>query len=517
MHLNDTEAWHKLTEHKQSLQKSSLSKLFQKDKQRFQHFSVQAPHWLLDYSRHLIDDKAIKLLFALANQAKVREAIKDLFDGKKVNNTEKRAALHSELRNPKTKRTDIRNTLDKMRDFCKALHNHSYKTFLGEAFTDVYVIGIGGSSLGPKFVNDALALYKHGNLRVHFSSSLDPTETAVDFKNINPNSTLFIIASKSFATSETMEKASSFKKWLTSVLGNEECIQRHFVALTQNTKAALDFGINEDNIFPLCEEIGGRFSLWSSIGLPIALHIGFGRFEELLSGAHAMDQHFQKSDYTENLPVILALLGIWYRNFWDYHAHAIIPYSLHLRLLPSYVQQLEMESNGKRVNKTGEDLTYDTAPIVWGDIGTNSQHSFHQLLHQGTESISVDFIAFKHSLNPIGKLNNMLFANCIAQAQVLAFGQTLKGADNSPHHFTPGNKPSSLLLCEKLTPASLGALIAAYEHKAFVQGVIWDINSFDQYGVELGKLYAENYLTDIEKNKASTIGAINWFKEKNHE
>lgn len=502
-----------LNQQKETLLNTNLRKLFTDDAQRFANFSVNAPHWLLDYSRNLIDEKCMRLLIQLATETNLKKSIESMFGGEKINATENRAVLHTQLRDPKPRMICITETLEKMKDFCESIHNQTYCTIAGTKFTDVVNIGIGGSNLGPEFITNALSNYKTSDLRYHFASNIDPAELKLKLKKIEPESTLFIISSKSFTTTETLKKAQLAKTLITSFLGTEKCM-RHFVAVTSNPEKAIEFGIDEENIFPMWDWVGGRFSAFSAVGLPIALSIGFDNFKQLLDGAHDMDQHFRHAPFSENLPVILALLGIWYRNFYGYNAHAIIPYSLYLEQLPDYLQQLEMESNGKCITKNGESVDFNTAPIIWGGVGTNSQHSFHQLLHQGMTSSSIDFIAFKHSLNKVDELNEMLFANCIAQAQALAFGLTIDEADNNPHRVMPGNKPSSLLLSEKLTPQSLGALIAAYEHKVFVQGALWDINSFDQYGVELGKKLAADYLQDIETQKLSDVGAINWFNKK---
>jgi glucose-6-phosphate isomerase len=507
--INKTPAWQALKAHQAQLQQTTIGDLLSSPA-RFEQCSEQAPHWLLDFSRNKVTDETLSLLIQLAETAELPQAIQAMFSGEKINTTEQRAVLHSALRDPHTTHTEVKKTLDEMAAFCKAVHDQTWRGYTDKPITDIVNIGIGGSNLGPKLVVDALRHYAQPAICSHFVSNIDPTDLARTLETLNPETTLFVMASKTFTTIETMTNAKAAKHWLQTACGEASLLKHHFVAVTASPEKAAAFGI--DVIFPFWDWVGGRYSLWSAIGLPIALSLGMDHFRQLLSGAHAVDQHFQQTDLQHNVPVLMGLLGIWHHNFLGMPTHAVIPYASYLHLLPAFLQQLDMESNGKRVNKAGQPVDYQTGPVIWGGVGSDTQHSFHQLLHQGTQVAGIDFILFKESLDPIGDQQTMLFANGIAQAQALACGRTLAQADNNPHRVMPGDRPSNLLLCDRLTPESLGALLALYEHKVFTQGVIWGINSFDQFGVELGKALANQCLAALESKDESTIGAIEWFK-----
>jgi glucose-6-phosphate isomerase len=484
----------------------------------------------------------MKLLFQLAEDSGLKLWIEKMFNGEKINNTENRAVLHTALRNRSSKSVivdgqdvmpEIRSVLQHMRVFSESVRNGDWKGYSGEKIVDIVNIGIGGSDLGPVMVTEALKPYGKPGLKVHFVSNVDATHIAEVLKYVNPETTLFIIASKTFTTQETIANANTAKKWFLDYAKDEKYIAKHFVALSTNSKEVSKFGIDTKNMFEFWDWVGGRYSLWSAIGLSIALYIGMDNFEELLTGAFEMDEHFRYTPFEENIPVILAVLGIWYNNFFGAETHAILPYDQYLHRFPAYFQQGDMESNGKRVTRDGEVVDYSTGPIIWGEPGTNGQHAFYQLIHQGTKLIPADFIAPVKSHNPIDEHHLMLLSNFFAQTEALMKGKSEDEARNElknqglsgealdkllPHKIFEGNKPTNSILVDMITPRSLGSLIAMYEHKIFVQGIIWNINSFDQWGVELGKQLAKVILPELKNDEkvnshdSSTNGLINYFK-----
>ena len=534
-----TAAWKALNEHF-AQNDFELRTLFQYNPERFNQFSVQREHYLFDYSKNLIDEKTFTLLQNLAEECDLKSAIKSMFSGEKINETEDRAVLHTALRDFSDKeilvdgeniKPGIKKVLNQMKTFSEKIISGTHKGFSGKEITDVVNIGIGGSDLGPVMVCSALKHYKT-RLNAHFVSNVDGNHIAEVLKNLNPETTLFIIASKTFTTQETMTNAVSAKDWFLKS-GKQEDVEKHFVALSTNTEAVKKFGIAEENIFEFWDWVGGRYSLWSAIGLSIVLFIGYENFEELLKGANETDIHFQTADFKENVPVLMGLLGIWYRNFFDAGTYTILPYSQYLDRFPAYLQQGDMESNGKCVDRNGHFVEYETGPIIWGEPGTNGQHAFYQLIHQGTELIPADFIAYKKSLNVISDHQEILLANFFAQTEALAFGKNetearaeLKQSGLSEEEVDRlvnykvfhGNTPTNSLFFKELTPYSLGQLIALYEHKIFVQGIIWNIFSFDQFGVELGKVLAKKILTEIKSDDkisshdSSTNGLIQYYK-----
>lgn len=545
--LTEKPEWKALVDHQASLSGTHMRELFEQDPERFEHFFATAAGISLDYSKNLLTRETIPQLMALARACKVPEQIQAMFRGDNINTSEKRPALHVALRNlgddPITvEGTDImpevRSTLGRMEEFVWRIRSTQWRGFTNKPFTDVVSIGIGGSFLGPKLVSAALKPYWHGRLNCHYVANIDGSHITEVLRHINPETTLFLIQSKSFRTQETLENTKVAREWFLHNGGDEALISKHFVAVTANEKEAIDFGIAEENIFPMWDWVGGRYSLWSAIGLPTALTIGMENFRSLLSGANAMDQHFREAPLEENLPVIMALLGIWYGNFWGADAHAILPYDHYLRGLPAHLQQLDMESNGKCVTRAGEPVNYDTGPIIWGGAGANGQHAYHQLLHQGTRMSPADFIIPLRTHNPVGSHHAILFANCLSQTQALMRGKSLdearaelrdQGLDTdaietlAPHKVIPGNKPTNTILFERSTPRIVGALVALYEHKTFVQGAIWDVDSFDQWGVELGKQLGTDILDrllksgDGRKTDSSTDGLIELFRRKHRD
>ncbi len=540
--LTSSAAWQALRHEAQAMGGAHLRDLFARDPQRFDRFSLRIDDFLLDYSKNRITEGTLRLLFDLARQSDL-EAWRDrMFAGEKINATEGRAVLHVALRNRSRRRIlvdgedvmpAVNAVLARMRDFAQQLRDGTWKGHGGETITDVVNIGIGGSDLGPCMVCEALHPYQRADLRVHFVSNVDGAHLMDTLAGLNPARTLFIVASKTFTTQETMTNAGSARAWLTGGLGSQSAVSRHFVAVSTNAAAVQAFGIDPANMFVFWDWVGGRYSLWSAIGLPIAIAVGMERFEELLAGAHAMDEHFRGAPLERNMPVILALLGIWYRDFLGAASQAVLPYDQHLSRLPAYLQQADMESNGKSVRRDGTRVDYATGPIVWGEPGTNGQHAFYQLLHQGTELVPADFIVAAEASVPIGDHHDKLLANFLAQTEALAFGRTaeeacaeldaqgLEGNELTsllPHKLFPGNRPTSSILYRRLTPATLGRLIALYEHKIFVQGIIWGINSFDQWGVELGKQLAKAILPELSgpaaigSHDSSTNGLINAVK-----
>ncbi len=531
----ETQSWEALEDH--FLQNDfELRTLFQYNPNRFDEFSVKRPDYLFDYSKNLIDSKTKELLLQLAEEAQLKEAIDKMFSGDKINETEGRAVLHTALRDfsedpilvdGENIKPKIKAVLEHMKTFSETIISGAHKGFSGKEITDVVNIGIGGSDLGPVMVCSALKHFKT-RLDVHFVSNVDGNHIAEVLKNLNPETTLFIIAS------ETMTNANSAKDWFLKA-GSPEDVAKHFVALSTNIEAVKKFGIAEENIFEFWDWVGGRYSLWSAIGLSIVLAVGYNNFESLLKGANETDVHFKTADFSENVPVLMALIGIWYRNFYGAASYSILPYSQYLDRFAAYLQQGDMESNGKSVDRNGEFVEYETGPIIWGEPGTNGQHAFYQLIHQGTELIPADFIAYAKSCNKVSDHQDKLLANFFAQTEALAFGKTEEEAKADMQKtgtseadierlvnfkVFQGDNPTNSLLIKELTPFSLGQLIALYEHKIFVQGVIWDIFSFDQFGVELGKVLAGKILPELENNEvvkthdSSTNGLINYYKEE---
>ena len=508
--LTQSRAWQALKAHQQTLADASIARLFAADPQRFENFSLQLGDLLLDYSKNLITADTIKLLAALARERDVGGQTHRMFSGEKINASENRAALHTALRGKQPVTVDgadvmpqVRATLERMRAFCNSVRSGAG----GARFSDIISIGIGGSHLGPALVTQALAPYADAGLRVHFVSNVDGAALQRTLKPLNPAATLVVVISKTFTTVETLANAHSVRDWLVAGGGN---IARHFAAVTADTARAVEFGIAEERVFPFWDWVGGRYSLWSAVGLPAALAVGMERFEELLHGAHEMDEHFRNATFEKSMPVILALLGIWYNNFFGAASHAILPYDESLALLPAYLQQLDMESSGKRATHDGETVDHDTGAVIWGAPGTDAQHSFFQLLHQGTRLIPADFIAACQSQLAGDRQHAILVANFFAQTAALMNG--------APDKAFPGNRPSNSILIRKLTPHALGLLLALYEHRVFVQNAIWGINAFDQPGVELGKQLAVRILPELEGTDpvtaydASTNGLINFYK-----
>jgi glucose-6-phosphate isomerase len=520
-----------------------MKELFAQDPNRFHAFHLEFNDILVDYSKNRITSETISLLLELANEANVKAAAEAMFNGEKINNTEKRAVLHTALRNRsnnpvyfegKDVMPDVNTVLQKMKAFCEKVRTGAWKGYTGKSITDVVNVGIGGSDLGPYMVTEALKPYGKEDLRMHFVSNVDGTHMAECLKKVNPETTLFVIASKTFTTQETIANAEAAKAWFLTTAKNENHVACHFVALSTNAKAVAAFGIDTANMFEFWDWVGGRYSLWSAIGLSIALYIGFENFEALLTGAHDMDVHFRNTSYEKNIPVILALLGIWYNNFYEADSHAILPYDQYMHRFAAYFQQGDMESNGKSVTRDGDSIHYSTGPIIWGEPGTNGQHAFYQLIHQGTKLIPCDFIAPVHSHNPIGDMHKMLLSNFFAQTEALMKGKTAEEARKElekaglsaneveelvPHKVFAGNKPTNSIFCLKITPRVLGSLIAMYEHKIFVQGMIWNVNPYDQWGVELGKQLAKIILPELDgkeevrNHDSSTNGLINYFKK----
>jgi glucose-6-phosphate isomerase len=535
-----TKAWKKLQQHYQETKNVHLRELFSKGEGRGQKFSIQWNDFLVDYSKNRITEETLELLLQLANEAGLPKAIDSYFGGELINQTEGRAVLHTALRAKKGEKVlvDGANIVDevfevkeKIKVFSEAVISGERKGHTGKAFTDIVNIGIGGSDLGPVMVTEALKYYQN-DLKTHFVSNVDGDLVHEVLKELNPETTLFIIVSKSFTTQETLSNALTIKKWFLKN-ASEKDVADHFVAVSTNLKKIKEFGIADDNVFPMWDWVGGRFSLWSAVGLSIALSVGYENFEALLDGAHEMDVHFKEAPFQDNIPVLLGLISVWYNNFYGAETEAIIPYTQYLQRFSAYLQQGIMESNGKSMDRNGNRVGYETGTIIWGEPGTNSQHAFFQLIHQGTKLIPTDFIGYKKSLHGDVDHHNKLMANYFAQTEALMNGKTaeevrkelessgVSGEDLErllPFKIFEGNKPTNSILIEKLTPKSLGALIALYEHKIFVQGVIWNIFSYDQWGVELGKELAKNILSDIEnseigKHDSSTLNLLHYFKQ----
>jgi glucose-6-phosphate isomerase len=534
-----TRAWRDLQAHHGAMRHTHLRSLFAEDPDRFARFSARFEDLLLDYSKHRVDAQTMELLFALARECRLPDAIRALFAGEQLNESEGRAVLHVALRrrrdgdpilvDGRNVLEDVDAVLDRMRAFSERVRLGEWTGYSGKAITDVVNLGIGGSDLGPLMATEALKHYQ-GPLRPHFVSNVDGTHLVETLKDLDPETTLFLVASKTFTTQETLTNAHSARRWFLEHARHEEHVARHFAAMSTNTEAVTAFGIDPRNMFPFWDWVGGRYSLWSAIGLPIALAVGFNRFRELLDGAEAMDRHLLETPFEENLPVIMALLGIWYRNFFGAESHAVLPYDQYLHRFPAWLQQTDMESNGKHTDRNGQPVNYATGPIIWGEPGTNGQHAFYQLLHQGTTLVPCDFIVPATSHNPIGDHHAKLLANCFAQSEALMNGKTAlearreleaEGHDPAaierllPFKVFEGNRPSSTLLARRLDPRTLGSLVALYEHKIFVQGVLWNVFSFDQWGVQLGKQLAGRILPEIGADTpatghdASTNGLIN--------
>ncbi|GAA8394701.1 glucose-6-phosphate isomerase [Helicobacter pylori] len=525
--LTQLKTYPKLLKHYEEIKEVHMRDWFSKDKERASRYFVQLESLSLDYSKNRLNDTTLKLLFELANDCSLKEKIEAMFKGEKINTTEKRAVLHTALRSLNDTEIlldnmevlkSVRSVLKRMRAFSDSVRSGKRLGYTNQVITDIVNIGIGGSDLGALMVCTALKRYGHPRLKMHFVSNVDGTQILDVLEKINPASTLFIVASKTFSTQETLTNALTARKWFVERSGDEKHIAKHFVAVSTNKEAVQQFGIDEHNMFEFWDFVGGRYSLWSAIGLSIMIYLGKKNFNALLKGAYLMDEHFRNAPFESNLPVLMGLIGVWYINFFQSKSHLIAPYDQYLRHFPKFIQQLDMESNGKRISKKGEIIPYDTCPVVWGDMGINAQHAFFQLLHQGTHLIPIDFIASLDKKPNAKGHHEILFSNVLAQAQAFmkgksyeeALGELLsKGLDKNEakdlahHRVFFGNRPSNILLLEKISPSNIGALVALYEHKVFVQGVIWDINSFDQWGVELGKELAVPILQELEGHKSN--------------
>lgn len=538
-----TESWKKLHDEFKRIEPLHIKSLFASDENRFNKMHLVWGDFLIDFSKNRIDDNILNTLVALAKECKLREAIHSMYSGEKINETEKRSVLHIALRNRSNTPIlvdgqnivpGVNAVLQQMRDFSNKLHTGSWLGYTGKPITDIVNIGIGGSDLGAVMVTEALKPYWDKGITPHFVSNVDGSHIFQVLKKVKPETTLFIIASKTFTTQETMTNAQSARTWFVAHAG-EAAISKHFVALSTNAVEVSKFGIAVENMFPFWDWVGGRYSLTSAIGLPIVCAIGYERFEELLDGFHAMDNHFKEADFDKNIPVLLALIGIWYTNFFDADTEAILPYDQYLHRFPAYFQQGNMESNGKQTDRNGNKVTYQTGPVIWGEPGTNGQHAFYQLIHQGTKLVPCDFIGISQSQNPLADHHDKLMANFFAQTEALLMGKSLEEVEAemkksgtseqdiktiAPFKVFTGNRPSNSILIKKLTPYNLGALIAMYEHKIFAQGVIWNIYSFDQFGVELGKVLANSILKElntdeiISSHDSSTNGLINAYKKQ---
>jgi len=542
MSLTDLPTWQALSDHAAEMKAVHLRTLFADDPDRFEQLSLNDEGLLLDLSKNRITRRTLALLVELAREIGLETWRDRMFAGDPINVTEGRAVLHIALRNRSNSPVlvdgedvmpAVNDVLDRMRAFTERVRSGDWRGHAGQTITDVVNIGIGGSDLGPLMVAEALKPYTRADLRVHFVSNVDGAHLTHCLAGLDPARTLFVIASKTFTTQETMTNATSARSWLVEHLRDEQAVSKHFVAVSTNADAVSAFGIDTANMFAFWDWVGGRYSLWSAIGLPIALAIGMDRYEELLAGAHAMDKHFKETPLERNMPALLGLIGVWYRNFFGASSHAVLPYDQHLHRLPAYLQQGDMESNGKTIRRDGKRVTYATGPIIWGEPGTNGQHAFYQLIHQGTEIIPADFLAAAISQTPLGDHQDKLLANFLAQTEALAFGKTAEEARGEleadgmsgealenllPHKLFEGNKPTNALIYPKLTPHMLGRLVALYEHKIFTQGIVWNINSFDQWGVELGKQLAKAILPELGSDQnvtghdSSTNGQINTIK-----
>ncbi|MER3497697.1 MAG: glucose-6-phosphate isomerase [Chitinophagaceae bacterium] len=538
-----TTAWKELEQHFTEMRSQHMRQLFEEDANRFQKFSVAQPDLLFDYSKNIITQKTIDLLLKLAEECRLKEGIEAMFSGDKINETENRSVLHTALRNfskqpvfsdGKDVMPQIKKVLRQMKSFCDRVHNGDWRGYTGKRIKYIVNIGIGGSDLGPYMVTEALRPYWVEDIQTYFVSNVDGSHIAEVLKKIKPERTLFLVASKTFTTQETMTNAHTARQWFLKKAKNEKEIARHFVALSTNQAEVVKFGIDKNNMFQFWDWVGGRYSLWSAIGLSIALTIGYKNFEVLLKGAHQADNHFRQEPFEKNIPVLMALIGIWYRNFFGSQTEAILPYDQYMHRFAAYFQQGNMESNGKSADRNGEAVEYNTGPVIWGEPGTNGQHAFYQLIHQGTVLIPCDFIAPAQTHNPIGEHHSILLSNFFAQTQALMNGKTdaevqaeleKTGLTNEeiarllPYRIFTGNRPTNSILVKKITPQMLGRLIAFYEHKIFVQGVIWNIFSFDQWGVELGKQLANRILPELKTTEpvsghdSSTNGLMNFYKK----
>ncbi len=535
-------AWSVLQEHREEMQGVEMRHLFDEDPARFETFSLRLGNLLFDYSKNRVTQETVDKLVALAQAAGVPELRDAMFRGDKINTTENRAVLHIALRNRpdhpiyvdgEDVMPSVTQTLDKMRTFSDAVRSGSWQGYTGEEITDIVNVGIGGSDLGPKMVTHALIPYGHPRLNVHYVSNVDGSDISETLKRLKPETTLFLIASKTFTTQETMTNAATARDWLLATAKDDSAVAKHFVAMSTNEQAVAAFGIDPENMFEFSDWVGGRYSLWSAIGLSIALYVGMDNFDALLAGARTADEHFLNAPLSENIPVIMGVLGVWYNNFFDAQTHAILPYDYYLEYFPSYFQQGDMESNGKSTTREGEPVTESTGPVIWGQPGTNGQHAFYQLIHQGTKLIPCDFLAAAKTHNPVGEHHEILLSNFFAQTEALMKGRTFEEAKAEVGQSAdgvdpdllaasktfPGNRPTNSFLYEELDPKTLGTLIALYEHKIFTQGAIWNINSFDQMGVELGKVLAKKILPELEGDEevrshdSSTNGLINAYKE----
>jgi glucose-6-phosphate isomerase len=544
--LTSTASFQALASHAVDAKQWQLRQLFASDAQRFPKLTVDAAGLFLDYSKNRLDATAVGLLLDLARERGVEAQRDAMLRGEKINLTEQRAVLHTALRMPRGKtlvvdgqdvNADVHAVLDHVKEFTDRVRNGQWLGYSGKPITDIINVGIGGSDLGPKMAVLALRSYAHPRLKMHFVSNVDGHDMDAALAQVQPETTLFIIASKTFTTAETMLNATSARNWFLQNGGTADNLAKHFVAVSTNTKAVAEFGIDTANMFPFWDWVGGRYSVWSAIGLSVALAVGFGYFSDFLAGAHAMDEHFREAPLEQNMPVLLAMTGFWNRQFLDCGSLSIAPYHQDLNRFAAYLQQLDMESNGKRVTRNGAAVDTPTCPVVWGECGTNAQHAYFQLLHQGTDIVPIDFIAALRATHDLPGHHDALLANCFAQSEAFMTGKTadevradLAGQNLSddqidalvPHKTFPGNRPSNTILMDQLTPGALGALIALYEHKTFVQGVIWDVNSFDQWGVELGKVLAKNIQSELtgevkpERHDSSTNGLIFMAKAAQH-
>ncbi|MCA6060153.1 glucose-6-phosphate isomerase [Thalassolituus sp. ST750PaO-4] len=541
--LTQSESWKLLQQHYAGLKDQHMRDWFTADPYRFERFHLQAAGLNLDYSKNRITEETMRLLVQLAHERELPLHIDSMFSGEAINRSEKRPALHTALRNFSDRPVlvngqdimpEIKDTVRRMEEFCWKIRRNQWRGYTNKAFTDVVSIGIGGSFLGPKLASGALKPYWDSRLTIHYLANIDGSHITEILKRLDPATTLFIIQSKSFSTQETLKNAMACRQWFLDNGGNESDLAKHFTAVSSNIEKAVEFGIAEENIFPMWDWVGGRYSLWSAIGLPLALAIGIDNFRDLLRGAFEMDEHFRTAPLEQNMPVIMALLGIWYVNFFGVNSHAILPYDHYLRTLPAHLQQLDMESNGKSVTADGYQVDYQTGPIIWGGVGTNGQHAFHQLLHQGTHFSPCDFIMPMCSHNPIDNFHAMLVSNCLSQSQALLQGKSEDEAIEeliaagmskaeaivlAPQKVIPGNRPSNTLYFPKSKPQTIGALIALYEHKVAAQGMLWGVNSFDQWGVELGKQLGNKVLEALESQRipqhfdGSTNGLVRAYQQ----
>jgi len=531
----ETESWKLLQQHFEEMKNVAVKDLFMEDPKRFEKYSFAVPEIVCDFSKNRINDTTIRLLLQLADECGLSQAIDAMFSGERINETEGRSVLHTALRNfsgepvlsdGKDVMPEVKGVLEQMRNFCSRVHSGEWKGYSGKKIKYFVNIGIGGSDLGPVMVTEALKPYWVEGIQTYFVSNIDGTDLAVVLKKITPDETIFLIASKTFTTQETMTNAHSARDWFMKAAPDEKAVAKHFVALSTNEKDVQEFGIDTENMFVFWDWVGGRYSLWSAIGLSIALTIGYDNFENLLKGAYTVDQHFRETAFEKNVPVLMALISLWYINFFGAQSEAILPYDQYMHRFPAYFQQGNMESNGKHVDRNGNKVTYATGPVIWGEPGTNGQHAFYQLIHQGMLLIPCDFIAPVLTHNPLGDHHRILLSNFFAQTEALMNGKTREELEAEkvsetiiPFREFEGNKPTNSFLVTEITPTTLGELIALYEHKIFVQGIIWNIYSFDQWGVELGKQLAKQILPELQDNSvvtshdASTNGLINTYKK----